>query len=77
MLFVNALILLAAPQEAPAAAPAPVKKERKVCRSTQNTGSRMGGGGRECRTKAEWAQIDAANVSGFERSATSMEQRRD
>ncbi len=51
LLLASALQTAAAP--APAAAP-----EKKVCRRDVATGSIMTK--RTCRTKAEWAQIDAA-----------------
>jgi hypothetical protein len=50
------LLLLAAPLAAQEAAPAPAKKEKKICRSVAATGSILGGK-RQCHTKAEWDAI--------------------
>ena len=53
--------LPAAAQTADSAMPKP-KKEKKVCRRLDQTGSILGGRP-TCHTKAEWAQIDSANAN--------------
>lgn len=46
------------------------KKEMRICRRLGTTGSRMDER-RVCKTKAEWAQIDAANnVHGIDANHT-------
>lgn len=58
-----ALLFSAAPalaQEQAAASKPDLKAEKKVCRDMTPTGSRVPK--RECRTKSEWASIDAANA---------------
>ncbi len=57
------LALLSAPALAadnPSTSPAIPAPEKKICRSSGSTGSFMTK--RICRTKAEWAAIDAANA---------------
>jgi hypothetical protein len=57
-MFLIAAVLLASaqpvadPQAATPVTPAP-KKEKKICRTLNTTGSRLGGD-RVCKTKAEW-----------------------
>jgi hypothetical protein len=58
---------------APNNAAAPAAAEKKFCRSIQKTGSIMPGK-RTCRTKQEWAAIDAQNAAktdDFSRRPTS------
>ena len=78
-MFLSALLLSLAVQQTVTvtASPAP-KPERKVCKTLDNTGSRMGGT-RVCRTKAEWAAQgsgadartinDSVNTGGFNSGA--------
>ena len=74
--FIPALALLAAPALAadPSAPvtppPAPAKK---LCRSEAVTGSIMAR--RICRTKSEWAEIDAQNANSTDRSLEERSQR--
>ncbi|MGY2734161.1 hypothetical protein [Sphingomonas sp. UYP23] len=67
-------VLLCAPSLAYAAdtvaAPAPVEKEKKVCRSEESTGSLFVK--RVCHTKTEWTALDAER----QRAAESMNSRR-
>lgn len=56
--MLTALLLAVAFQTAPAPAPAP---EKKICRRDVATGTIMPK--RTCRTRAEWAQIDAATAT--------------
>lgn len=63
-LLVSAMIAPALAQDR-ASQPVEAKKaepasEKKLCRRTQTTGSIIAGKS-VCRTKAQWAQIDAAN----------------
>jgi hypothetical protein len=58
------LLLSLAVQDAPASTPpvsAKPKKERKICRPIETTGTRMGPA-RECRTAAEWNAM-GGNIS--------------
>ncbi|MGP7795878.1 hypothetical protein [Sphingomonas sp. CLY1604] len=60
LILTAALVAIALPGVAPAQDAKP-KKEKKVCRQTNPTGSRFKVS--ECHTEAEWAEIDAANQS--------------
>ena len=53
-------------QTADSATPAP-KKEKKMCRRLDQTGSILGSRP-TCHTKEEWAQIDAANKANADRA---------
>lgn len=44
--------------------PAPTAKDPLVCRRTANTGSRLGGG-KECMTKAQWAEREQGNAQNL------------
>jgi hypothetical protein len=71
--IVAALALLTAPalaDEPNAATPAPAKK---ICRSESATGSIMVR--RICRTKSEWAEIDAQTAKSTDRSLEERSQR--
>lgn len=59
MLLVVALFA-AVPMAQDATSPAPPRKEARSCRRVGNTGSRMDEK-RICKTRSEWAAIDAAN----------------
>jgi hypothetical protein len=54
---------------APTAAAAP-QPEKKICRQLQITGSTMKR--RECRTRAEWKEIDRRNQEMAERARETM-----
>lgn len=74
MRFVLTAVLLSVslPAMAQEATPAEKPKEEKqICRRLAVTGSNFGK--RECHTKAEWAQINAANEANAERA---LEKRR-
>lgn len=43
------------------------KKEKKVCRRTPTTGSRLVGAS-VCHSESEWAQIDAATAADIDRA---------
>lgn len=66
-MFLFALALIAPAAQTPDAVPEKPKKERRICRGAQETGSRMGGG-RVCKTKEEWAKIDGGNFAGIDRA---------
>jgi hypothetical protein len=70
------LALLAAAPIAQDAQPADkTKSEVRICRKVGNTGSRMDER-RICKTKPEWASIDAANSGyGVDRKYTGEEER--
>lgn len=53
MLLLTLAVLVADP-----VTPAPQADEKKICRTLGVTGTRLGGGRRECRTKAGWLQYD-------------------
>jgi hypothetical protein len=53
------IIAVSAPAFAADADQNPPKKERRICRESEPTGSRLTT--RVCHTKAEWAEIDKAN----------------
>jgi hypothetical protein len=60
-MFVSALLLSLALQDTVVVAnPAP-KPERKICRTTESTGSRMGGS-RICRTASEWKVVNGESA---------------
>jgi hypothetical protein len=52
-LLIAAAALAGEPAPAPPAVPAKPKKEAKICRTIEVTGTRMGNGS-ECKTAAEW-----------------------
>ncbi len=62
--FMLAMLVSAVPDEPKGAEDKPVK-ERKVCRSEVDTGSRLGKR-QVCRTAAEWQVIDDANSEALE-----------
>lgn len=65
--------LVLAAVQTPPVEPPKMKPEKKVCRAVQSTGSRMGGG-RECRTKEEWARIDGQGTGdGIEKAHRSID----
>lgn len=59
-----AMLVSAAAEELKSVEPKPAK-ERKVCRSEIDTGSRLGKR-QVCRTAAEWQVIDDANSEALE-----------
>ena len=64
-----AFTLPVAAQTADSAKPAP-KKEKKVCRRLDQTGSILGSRP-TCHTKSEWASIDAANSKNTDKTMDS------
>ncbi len=59
-MFTLLALLAVAPLAQGDAAAAKPKKEAQICRRLNTTGSRMDAR-RVCRTKSEWAEVDAAN----------------
>jgi hypothetical protein len=58
-LITAALLLVAGQAQTTTTAPAtPVDPDKKICKTIEETGSRLGGT-RECRTQAEWDRIAA------------------
>ena len=64
-MIVFATLLLAGTLQADEAPKAKEPAEQKICRRGKETGSRLRAP-RTCRTRAEWAEIDAAAQRGFE-----------
>lgn len=79
MSLVIALLLAQVAPAGPVVVTAPPKKERKICRELESTGSRLGGV-RECHTATEWKSLQGEtdgrdvntmmNVKGLNSGAT-------
>lgn len=64
-MIVFATLLLAGMPQADEVPKAKAPNEQKICRRGRETGSRLRAP-RTCRTRAEWAEIEAAAQRGFE-----------
>jgi len=71
MLAAALAAFLASPLAAADSDQQPPKKERRICRESEPTGSRLTK--RVCHTKSEWAEIDKANQENADREVNRVQ----